>query len=399
VNGLPPNLYLAALGPLTELLGVVLIVVAFALLRSQADRRPYFKTWERSWGFLALALIAGLIYERYVDPDSLFYPASPTTTWLLAVAFLAFRLMAAALVLNGAQLYTRGLTWKWSVRAMPMVAVGLAFLADTTRVPLAPLATLHAPVILIASALAAWYFIALPPSRRSAGTRYAALAFVLQALLAAALAAFYLVKRGSPSLTTNPWLIRFARYAFYTDLLLQFTLAWAMVRLLLEDGRREANDIRAHLKLVQDRDKLGELYDDRARLLARRAFDAKVGLDFARASFGSVAYVKVTNFERVTAQHGIAIGEALISNIAGVLDSAVRAHDRVYRWSQNELLVVMPRAIPSVARARVEYLTGRAAALTVSGLGEPLRTEVAVAVRPFSGGEDLAEAAAAASTL
>jgi hypothetical protein len=71
----------------------------------------------------------------------------------------------------------------------------------------------------------------------------------------------------------------------------------------------------------------------------------------------------------------------------------------VYRWSQNELLVVMPRAIPSVARERVEYLTGRTASLTVSGLGEPLRTEVAVAVRPFSGGEDLAEAATSASTL
>jgi GGDEF domain-containing protein len=399
VSGFSPNLYLAALGPLTELLGVVLIAAAFALLRSQADRRPYFKFWESSWAFLAISLIAGLLYERYVDPESLFYPAAPTTTRLLAIVFLSFRLMSAAMVLNGARLYTRGMTWKWSVRAMPLLAIGLSFLADTTRVALAPLSTLHAPVVLIASAWAAWFFMSLPPSRRSAGTRYAGLAFVLQALLAATLAAFYLIKRGDPSLTTNPWMIRFARYAFYSDLLLQFTLAWAMVRLLLEDGRREANDIRAHLKLVQDRDKLGELYDDRARLLARRAFDAKVGLDFARASFGSVAYVKITNFERVTAQHGIAIGEALISNVAGVLDSAVRAHDRVYRWSQNELLVVMPRAVPGVARARVEYLTGRTAPLTVSGLADPIRTEVAVAVRPFTGGEDLAEAAASAATI
>ena len=70
MSGFSPYLYLAALGPLTELLSVVLIVAAFALLRSQADRRPYFRSWEVSWTFLTVSLVAGLLYERYVDPDS-----------------------------------------------------------------------------------------------------------------------------------------------------------------------------------------------------------------------------------------------------------------------------------------------------------------------------------------
>src|SRR6185436_8963636 len=148
MSGFSPYLYLAALGPLTELFGIVLVVAAFALLRSQADRRPYFKAWETSWVFLAVSLIAGLLYERYVDPDSVFYPASPVTTRVIAIAFLAFRLVSSALVLNGVQLYTVGAKWRWAVRAMWPLAVLLVFIADTTRVALAPLATLHAPVVM-----------------------------------------------------------------------------------------------------------------------------------------------------------------------------------------------------------------------------------------------------------
>jgi GGDEF domain-containing protein len=107
--------------------------------------------------------------------------------------------------------------------------------------------------------------------------------------------------------------------------------------------------------------------------------------------------VRITNFTRVTADRGIAVGETLVSNLGGVLDSAVRAHDRVYRWGQDELMVVLPRAIPAVARARVEGLTDRVAPIAVSGSVEPLRAEVAVSVASFSGGENLAQAAASAA--
>ncbi|MCX5754749.1 MAG: hypothetical protein NTX19_01315 [Gemmatimonadetes bacterium] len=68
-----PNLYLAALGPMSELLGLVVIVAVFALLRAQADRRTYFRTWEMSWVFFAVALTSGLFYERFIDPESVFF--------------------------------------------------------------------------------------------------------------------------------------------------------------------------------------------------------------------------------------------------------------------------------------------------------------------------------------
>ena len=46
MNGLTLESYLAALGPLAELLCMVAVIGVFLLLRSQADRRPYFRAWE-----------------------------------------------------------------------------------------------------------------------------------------------------------------------------------------------------------------------------------------------------------------------------------------------------------------------------------------------------------------
>ncbi|MDA1081652.1 MAG: GGDEF domain-containing protein [Gemmatimonadetes bacterium] len=399
MNTVSPNLYIAALGPLSELLGVLVIVGVFTLLRGQADRRPYFTTWEKAFVFFAVSLTAGLFYERFVNPSSVFYPSSPVTTKLTAMAFLVFRVMAMAMFVSGAQLFTRGEVAKWMPRVAVAIGIVLALLANTTTTPLAPFRIMHGPLAALAYTYAAFLFGSLPRSRRSIGTWFAAISFALLALLGASLAAFYASQTLAPELASMPWAVRWARYGFYTDLLLRFALAWAMVRLLTEDSRREADDTRAHIRLLQDREKLGDLYDSKARLLGRRAFDAFVGLDFARASFGSVALLRIANYERVTTQYGPAVADAMVANVGGVLDSAVRAHDRVYRWSPAELLIVMPRAVPSVARERIEFMAGRVAALSVAGAKEPLRAEAAVSVQFFRGGEHLAEAAAAAARV
>ncbi|MDQ8165839.1 MAG: diguanylate cyclase [Gemmatimonadota bacterium] len=394
MSGFSPNLYLAALGPLTELFGVIIVVAVFALLRGQADRRPYFRAWETSWVFLAVSLTAGLFYERFVDPESVFYPANPATTYLTAVAFMGFRFMAVAMVLNGISLYVRGATKKWLAPAGIGVALVLAIVVDTRQTPLAPLALVLGPVTAIAYGFGAWRIVSLPRTRKGFGSRLTAIGLASLAMLGAALATFYLLQRIAPDVTANPWLVRFARYGFYGELIVQLALAWAMIRLLIEDGHHEVDDARAHMKLLHDRDTLGDLYDNASRLLGRRAFDAQLGLGFARASFGTVALMKIANYQRVAAEQSGGVAEALVANLAGVLNSAVRAHDRVYRWSPDELMIVMPRAVPQVARARVEMLAARAAPLTVAGSREPLRADVAVAVQFYEGGDELTRAAA-----
>ncbi|MBM4194797.1 MAG: GGDEF domain-containing protein [Gemmatimonadetes bacterium] len=288
----------------------------------------------------------------------------------------------------------RGRDMKWLWRAAFVAGVALAFTRDTQHEPLAPLTLVTGPLLAAGYLAAGLLLVTLPPSRRSIGTRTASMTLIALGLLAASLAIFYLLQRLAPDITSNPWLVRWARYGFYTEVLLNFVLAWAMVRLMLEDGRRESDDTRAHLKLVHDREKLAELYDPVLRLLGRRAFDAQVGLDFARASFGSVARLHFANYQRILDTHGSGAASAVLAHVAGVVDSAVRPHDRVYRWSDTDLLVIMPRAVPEVARARVEFIAGRAAPLSVAGVKESLRAETAVTVAAFTGGEDLAQAAA-----
>ena len=358
---------------MSELCGVVIVVGIFALLRSQADRRTYFRAWEISWVFFAVSLLAGLFYERMVDPDSVFFPASAAKTFLAAATHTGFRLPALAMVVAGVQLYTGGTKWSWTTKAAFPLGVVLAWPMDTAHGSLESLSIVHGPFAVVAYLYAAFAMSRLPRSRQSAGTRLASVMAFGLAALAAALAVFYLLQRTASPITALPWAVRFARYGFYGDLLLQLGFAWAMIHLLVEDTRRENDDTRAQVRLIQDRASMADLYDAKTRLLGRRAFDALVGLDFARASFGSVVRLHIANYRRVAADQNPSIAEALLTHVAGVLEGSVREHDRVYRWGEDELLVVMPRAVPGVARARIEFMLGRTAPLSVPGIREGVR--------------------------
>jgi GGDEF domain-containing protein len=392
-----PTLYLATLGPISEVFGLLVVIAVFALLRAQADRRAYFTTWEKAWVFLATGLVAGVLYERFIDPESIFYPISPATSYAVAAIYLGARAAALAMVVTGVQLFVRGSATPWLMMAAAPAGLVLAWMTDTQHTPLAALALLHGPVAAVAFAYAAVAFNTLPASRHSLGTRAAAMGFMGLAVLGATLAVFYALQRSGAPITAAPWAVRYARYGFYSELLLNLFVAWAMVRILVEDGRRENDDARARMKLLQDREHMADMYDTRTMLLGRRAFDAKVGLEFARASFGSVVRLQVTNYSRIAGDHSPAVAEALLTHLAGVLDGSVRTHDRVYRWGQDELLVVMPRAIPKVARARVEFTMGRTAPMATQGMPKGLVAEAAVTVEAYRGAEDLADAAEAAS--
>lgn len=392
-----PNLVVAALGPFAELLGVVVLYALFTLLRSQADRRPYFKAWEESWVTMAVGLVAAVIFQRLTDPNSVLYATSPFWPWLFGFAYLAFKLLSLALLVSGARLFVSGSSARLLVKVAVPLGLALSLAADTFNGRLAALGLAHGLFAVAAYAYGASLFAALPASRHSVASRLASLTLSSLALLWAALVVFYFSARLDASLSAQPWFVRLERYGFYADLLLQFSLAYAMVRLLFEDGDRESVDTRAQLELLQDRQRLPQYYDEPSGLLNRRAFDASVGLDFARASFGSVVRLRLTNLEKTITEQGASVGDTLLKHFAGVLDNSVRAHDRVYRWDNRDFLVVMPRAVPRVANARMQLLLTRAAPLLVAGVRETIRPEVVAAVAPFTGSEDLAGAVKAVS--
>jgi len=389
MNPASPNMVIAALGPFAELLGVTVLVALFTLLRGTADRRSYFKSWEASWVTLAVALLGAVLFQRLTDRASALYASGPFAPWLFASTYLAFKLLSLALLISGVRLLSSGATSRRLVQAAVPVGLVLAFSVDTFNGRLAALGLAHGPLAVAAYAYAAACLSGLPPSRRTVGSRLASLALAALAMLWAGLVMFYLSARLNAGLSAEPWFVRFERYGFYADLLLQLALAYAMVRLLLEDAARTSIDTESQIELLQDRGRLSEFYDEPTALLNRRAYDAAVGLDFSRASFGSVVRLRLTNLEAAVTQHGEAVGDTLLKHFAGVLDSSVRAHDRVYRWDSRDFLVVMPRVAPSVAYSRMLQLLGRAAPLPVAGIHDTLRPEAVAAVAAFTGSEDL----------
>ncbi len=385
----PSHVIIAGLGPFAELLGVFVLVALFTLLRGQADRRPYFKTWEESWVMLAVAMLSGVIYQRLTDPTSVLYPGTAFSTWLFAFGYMAFKFLAFASLIAGVRLLTAGDRNRLLIKAAVPAALALSLIADTRDGLIGSLTLYHGPVAVLTYAFAAVLVTRLPNSRHSLGSRIAQLVLIALAALWAALIAFHLAARVQSGVAAMPWFVRTERYAFFLDLALQLALGYAMVRLLFEDAKREADDMRAQLTLLQDRERLADLYDVPTSLLNRRAYDAAVGLEFANASFGSVLLVRMDNAGGAL---GASDADAMFVGFAKMLDNAVRSHDRVFRWSEREFLVVMPRATPDVAQARMNFLIGRAAPFAVSGQREFVRAGAALSVAAFTGAEDLGAA-------
>jgi GGDEF domain-containing protein len=397
MNSVSTNLIIASLGPFAELIGVVALVALFTLLRGQADRRPYFKAWEESWVMFAVALTAGVIYQRLTDPSSQLLSESHGTTWLFAAGFFAFRLMALARLIFGARTYVNGARDRWFFLAAAPVGVVLSLVVETSKTQLGAMGLVVGPFAVIAYSYGAFRLATLPKSRRSLGSGLATLAMGALALVWAGLVLFYFSAQQYWPLAAMPWWVRFARYGFFVDLALQLGLGYAMVRLLFEDGRRDAADTQAHLNVMHDRSLLADFYDDDTGLLNRKAFDHAVGLDFAMASFGCVARVRLANLDALATLHGPNNVAALIAHFAGVLSSGTRSHDWVFRWAPTEFVVVMPRAVPSVAFARMNYLLTRAAPFAIAGVRDSVRAESVLSIAPYTGAEDLTAAVERAS--
>lgn len=394
---LSSNLIIASLGPFAELIGLAALVALFTLLRGQADRRPYFSTWEESWVMYAVALTSGVIYQRLTDPNSVLLSDSRPSTWLFAAVYFIFMLLALARLVGGTRIYVSGSRNRWLFRAAAVVGVALSIAFDTSTTQLGTLRLAVAPLAVIAYLYAAAQLAGLPRSRRSPGSWLAMFTMGALAIAWAALAVFYVAVRQQAALSGSPWWVRFERYGFFVDLVLQLTVGYAMVRLLFEDGRRDAADAQAHLNVMHDRSLLADLYDDHTGLLNRKAFDHAVGLDFAMASFGSVARVRVTNYDTILGAHGPTTAQAMIAHFAGVLSSGTRSHDWVFRWAPTEFVVVMPRAVPGVAHARMNYLLTRAAPFAVAGVNDAVRADAVLSIAPYSGAEDLTAAVERAS--
>src|SRR6185503_21280229 len=102
--------------------------------------------------------------------------------------------------------------------------------------------------------------------------------------------------------------------------------------MLMEDSKREVSDAQAELRMSHDRLSRAAMFDSLTDSLNRRAFAEGVGLEMARATFGTVVIADLDNLKMANDRFGHAAGDQLIRRCSDVLRDALGRNDKLYRW-------------------------------------------------------------------
>jgi diguanylate cyclase len=383
--------FVTYVGLLVQLVGALLLVGLFALLRRFVLRRGYFRAWTFAWEAMAVALVAVALRIHLTRSEII--ERVPWVEPALHGVYMFAKLLTLAFLLAGTVMYVTGRRmWgdmRWAALGIAAYAAAVTPLMDRGY----EISVLvQAPLLIPTLTIGAILLLRLPPSRRSLGNRVVAGGFLLMATLWCVYPFAYASRRiGDP----NVLLVSIANYGSYLDLVCQIILGYAMVVVLMEDAKREVDDAQAELRVAHDQLRRDTFYDPLTGALNRRAFGDGVGLDLARASYGTVALLDLDNLKEVNDAHGHAGGDALIRHLVDVLRHGLRASDKVYRWGGDEFLLIVPQARASEVQLRLANLVQSASPLVMSNRAV-VRLEVSVGAVDFASGEELDNAIALA---
>lgn len=341
------DMLITNLGVICQTVVAALLFVFFRFLGLLIRRRRYVICWMQAWGLLALALGVLLLATGPQARDS----------WSTAGLFLYLygKLLFFLLIALGAYAYAQGLPRRRTLYVIHLVtlayALGAFALSDSIRVMLQA----QVPWAVLTAAAGGWSLWRLPEPARSPGSRAAALAVWLFGGVWTVYLWIYQVAPPTFMFSNDLW-SQIARYSPFFDAVMELVLAFGMLRLLLEDGKRETDGAYAELELAFQR-LLAEAYrDSLTGVLNRRAFEEGVGLEAARRAFGTVAVFDLDNLKYVNDTRGHIVGDALLRYFAVQLQSRLRPLDRLYRWGGDEFLLVLTRATPEDSRERLTEL-------------------------------------------
>ena len=132
------------------------------------------------------------------------------------------------------------------------------------------------------------------------------------------------------------------------------------------------------------------LRDPLTGLHNRRALDTFFEIESRRAGAAAqplcVALIDVDRFKRINDTHGHAVGDEVLTNLAGVLRQLTRATDGVFRFGGEEFLVVLPAAALAQARARLQAMCEAVRAAPLSTSAGPLACTMSVGIAQWEGG-------------
>lgn len=338
------------IGLASQTAAAALLILLFQLLGNLARRRAYFSVWANAWGVLTLALTALLAHTFPVLAGLANY-----SWWhgLWQFIYQAGKILFFFLLLSGALRYSRGLPIRHWYRYGYLLALAYAAVSIGMSSGVRGVLLWQVPVAIGCCGFAAWLLLALPKARRSLGSRVVGGVFALLVLVWL-MYGFVFATAPPAELFATSFAGILSRANAYVDLVLQVVLAYGMVRVLLEDSKRETDAAYAELEIAHQRLLTESLRDTLTGVFNRHAFTEGMGLESARSSFGAIALFDLDNLKIVNDSNGHAAGDALLRHFVDVLRASLRPSDKVYRWGGDEFLLVMPRATADNALERIE---------------------------------------------
>jgi diguanylate cyclase (GGDEF)-like protein len=393
----PTASLISFLGILLQLAGALLLGGLFFVLRVHAARRRYFLMWGSAWFALALGMLA--LALRYRGVPAFIGTALPDEGTAGVAALYAVYMMAKlayyALLVAGTERYLRG------TPATPFLPVALGLAAAYTVIAvyvapdLAAIVVWQAPLAVLALGWCAVRLLRLPAPRHGVGTRIATVVTMIMALL---WAVYYFAfgAIGADGVLPGGAFDVVIRYNAYLDLMLHMLLGAGMIVLLMEEAKREVDDAHRQLAVAHDELRRASLYDSVTATLNRRAFAEGVGLEAARAQFGTVMMLDLDDLKSVNDSHGHSAGDALLRHLTDSVRAELRPSDRIYRWGGDEFLLVLPGADAAGAHARLRGVISRAATLRLGADEQEVRLGVSMGSAFFVSIDELSAAIDAA---
>ena len=383
------------LGVLVQLGGAVLLVGFFMLLRRYVFRRAYFSAWVTAWCAVAIGISALVVRYMLVGQYALTATDDAPVVRLLYFVYQASKLIGFVFFLRGTGMYVAGGRGAGSFGAGPLVFGALFFAAGSALLARYGLneivvwqSIVAVPILGYSGSALLW----LPRSRRTLGSVATGAGFAALSALWLIYGVAFALALGRSGTPLAEAALQFVGYNSYFDVLLDVLLGYGMVVLLMEDAKREVADAQAELRMSHDRLSRAAMFDSLTDSLNRRAFVEGVGLEMARATFGTVVIADIDNLKLVNDQHGHAVGDLLIRRCADVLRSALRPYDKLYRWGGDEFLLVVPSAHAADMLERLQSALATAGAIKSPADGSPVTLEVSLGGADYTRAEEMGPA-------
>jgi|ERR1043166_3651872 diguanylate cyclase (GGDEF)-like protein len=379
------------LGVVVQLIGALMLIALFGLLRRFVLRRAYFSAWFNAWLALTVAIFALVV--RYTLMPGLLGPMSDEsfTVRFTYAAYQFTKALGFVFFLRGTLMYVAGArAGLLAMRQLWIAAAGFAIVSTlVSSRGLNEMIIWQSALAVPALGYCASTLFWLPRSRRTAGSIVTAASFAALAVLWLAYAgAFGVVVRDVGGPLGNA-ARTFVSFNSYFDLTLNILLGYSMIVLLMEDAKRETNDAQAELRITHDQLRRAALYDSLTDSLNRRALADGVGLEMVRATFGTVVLADVDNLKMVNDHFGHSTGDRLLRRCADVLRATLRPYDKLYRWGGDEFLLIVPSARGSDVLARLRDVLATAEPIDGGGPNEEIRLQVSLGAADYASAEEL----------